>query len=538
MAHPGERAAAALPDRSCSIYGFNTGAPLRAARTDAPPASHHPCVHAADATNYHLPPRYTPRAWRTNKFSIELWLQHALRDGYHPWAVPAATDADLVLLEANFSMACRAGKMFSGRFMWQKMNEALGVPPKRKGADGVPPPPPPPVHELLRGAERTPKAFVLTDNECQPPWTGSRRMKGLIGVTDHNPSNNDVLAPFVLAKPWWLVGGVKTPSDAPAPAIVPWNERKLLFFAGHVPKLYIRPTRYLIWRQVRRHPGVTAISATLNCTIGSFSVCPEAMRSNFSVERSRTYCQDFCASHIMDDFKTALHDAPGHIHRNVSTLRPPKPSATSKAGRCINGLSTLRRTCHSYRGVDWADELGDMARSAVNLPAPRYFGHAMGHKFCMAAPGDFVSTPKITEYVAMGAYGGCLPILVLAGRPSHTLPYTRWLDWCEIAYIVSDGTARRGMASVLAKLDLVTDEEAAQKRQALLAVRDAFVFRPPHLREADAAAGTRGRFRPGYEPSAVDFLLGELCEASRSARRNETLATQPLAGGSYARCML
>ena len=58
------------------------------------------------------------------------------------------------------------------------------------------------MHALLHGAERTPKAFVLTDNECQPPWTGSRKMKGLIGVTDHNPSNNDVLAPFVLAKPW------------------------------------------------------------------------------------------------------------------------------------------------------------------------------------------------------------------------------------------------------------------------------------------------------------------------------------------------
>ena len=53
--------------------------------------------------------------------------QHALRNGDHPWAAPTAAAADLVLLESNFSMACRAGKMFSGRFMWQKMNDVIGV---------------------------------------------------------------------------------------------------------------------------------------------------------------------------------------------------------------------------------------------------------------------------------------------------------------------------------------------------------------------------------------------------------------------------
>ena len=501
--------AAALQHRSCSVYGFDT----------------------ATATKFYLPARYTPRSWITNKFAVELWLQHALVT--HPWAVPAASRADLVLIEANFSMACRAGKMFSGRFMWQKMNDALGVKPKTKS--GTPPSPPRPVHELLRGAEKVPKAFVLTDNECQPPWTGSRRMKGLIEMTDHNPSANDVLAPFVLSRPWWLVGGPRGPNDADKPTLVPWNERKLLFFAGHVPKVYIRPTRYLIWRQVRRHPGVTAISATLNCTIGSFSICKEAMQKNFTVERSRTYCQDFCASHIMDDYKTFLHEQVGHLHgKNVSTMRPTKPSAGSKAGRCINGIMALRRACGSYRHVNFADELADMAKATINLPSHKYFANAMGHKFCLAAPGDFVSTPKITEYVAMGAYGGCLPLLVLAGKPSHTLPYTRWLDWCSIAYIVSDSTARKGMDSVLAKLDLVTAEEAAQKRAALLAVRDAFVFRQPQ-REAGGAAGA---FAPGYQPSAVDFLIGELCEASRAAKANQTLGSQPLAGGPYSRCML
>ena len=423
--------------------------------------------------------------------------------------------------------------MFSGRFMWQKMNDVIGVIPKGKTSAMFP------VHRELRSAGHVPKAFVLTDNECQPPWVGSRKMKGLIKLTDHNPDHNDIVAPFVLAKPWWLVDAPRRPGDADAPAIVPWSERKLLFFAGHVPKPYIRPTRYLIWRQVRRHPGVTAISATINCTIGSFSVCPAAIQPNFTVEQSRTYCKDFCTSHVEDDFKTFLHDAPGHVHGNVTPKSHGwKPSAHSKRSRCINGLQTLKRTCRSYGGIDWADELPDMAKATVNLPAPRYFGHAMGHKFCLAAPGDFVSTPKITEFVAMGAFGGCLPVLVLAGKPAHTLPYTRWLDWCSIAYLVSDSTARRGMRSVLAKLDLVSAEEAAQKRAALRAVRDAFVFRAPHGGPRAGNASRPRDYRPGYAPSAVDFILGELCEAARSAKHNGTLTTQPLAGGSYSRCML
>ena len=487
-----------------------------------------------------MPARYTPRTWMANKFSVELWLQRAMAEsGGHPWAVLTSPSADLVLLEANYSLMCRAGKMFSGRFMWQKMNDAIGVTPKGrpKPPPGMPPSPPPPVHALLQGAEKTPMAFVLTDNECPAPWTGSRKKKGLIELTDHNPGSHDVVAPFVLSKPWWLVGAERKPKDGAPPTLVPWGERKLLFFAGHVPKPYIRPTRYLIWRQVRRYPGVTAISATLNCTIGSFSVCPDAILSNFTTERSRTYCKDFCASHIMDDWKTLQTDQAGHWRGNVSSKLPPKPSATSKAGRCSHGIVSLRRMCRSYQGINWKDELPDMAKSAVNLGPAQYFQNAMGHKFCLAAPGDFVSTPKITEFVAMGAYGGCLPVLVLAGKPSHTLPYTRWLDWCSLAYLISDGTARKGMAEVLKKLELVTAEEAEQKRAALLAVRDAFVFRPPHG-GAPAPAASPGGFRPGYSPSAVDFLLGELCESARLIKRNQSIAEQPLAGGSYSRCML
>ena len=322
----------------------------------------------------------------------------------------------------------------------------------------------------------------------------------------------------------------------------------------------------------------------------------------------------------MDDFRTFLNDAPGHVHPKMSRQRAangsmvyapvsPRPSGGRCASRwppslptiphalvsvhtsrpdmpwslcihqalawprahasawryapthhariawthalylrCISGLVALKKTCRHYKHINFEEELPDMARSAVNLPSTAYFQHAMGHKFCVAAPGDFVSTPKITEYVAMGAAGGCLPLLVVKGPPEKTLPYTRWLDWCSIAYIVSDVTARTQMASVLRKLEGVSATEAEAKRRALLEVcshshdgqfplrvtpsalhvpqvRDAFVWRAPAE-------------RPLESPSAVDFLLGDLCDAARSARVNGTLASSPLAGGSYDRCML
>ena len=92
----------------------------------------------------------------------------------------------------------------------------------------------------------------------------------------------------------------------------------------------------------------------------------------------------------------------------------------------LEGLALKRRAkldpFDRSRGQYARNELADMARSAVNLPAGRYFKAAMGHRFCLAAPGDFVSTPKITEYVAMGAAGGCLPLLVLDGPAAGTLP--------------------------------------------------------------------------------------------------------------------
>ena len=86
-------------------------------------------------------------------------------------------------------------------------------------------------------------------------------------------------------------------------------------------------------------------------------VCPRA--KNISLQESRSYCTDFCASHAMDDYKTSLNDSPGryysHAHEYIKLSNgvPSQP----KMGRCISGPKALVKTCKHYKHVALADEL-------------------------------------------------------------------------------------------------------------------------------------------------------------------------------------
>ena len=63
--------------------------------------------------------------------------------------------------------------------------------------------------------------------------------------------------------------------------------------------------------------------------------------------------------------------------------------------RCANGRASMQRWCRAYKHVDYAAELADMAAATRNLPLAGYFEAATRHRFCLNAPGDFVSTPKV-----------------------------------------------------------------------------------------------------------------------------------------------
>ena len=74
-----------------------------------------------------------------------------------------------------------------------------------------------------------------------------------------------------------------------------------------------------------------------------------------------------------------------------------------------------------------------------------------------------------------GSRKACAP--PAAAEPArHTLPFRRWFDWCDYAYLVSD---RANFTRILQRLRRVTADEAAAKHAALARIRRAFYWEPP-----------------------------------------------------------
>ena len=196
------------------------------------------------------------------------------------------------------------------------------------------------------------------------------------------PFATSLVAPAVQLGPIWLA------NSTPVPPPAKWRLRKLLFFAGHIPKLFLSRVRYEIWRQVRQVDDVTTFSSTLSCTVGAWQICQSKAKLHDG-HSFQTFCYPKCARLNQD----------GSAKEQTS---------------CVKSEAFLQRTCASYYlNVNFTAELPDMERDTRTLAKPEYFRLALDHRFCLAAPGDFMSTPKITEFVAVAAAGGCLPVIVL-----------------------------------------------------------------------------------------------------------------------------
>jgi len=478
--------------------------------------AHHPqgCkVYLYDDFTQTLPPRYTPRHWVHNQYAAELWLQRSLQRAAHPWRVTEPREADLIYVVANFSMRCVAGKMFSSRFMWQHtIKDTRGVlwpgeqwanaswvnehNPKRRAA-------PPP---RTRGAV---KLVVYGYQFCGVPWLTSRIPPDVMVLKEYAQLSKaaagvDLVSPFVVSRPAWLTGAEPPP---PAP---PWASRGLIFFAGHIPKRYISTTRYELWRQLRNEPNVTAVSSTLSCTYGQFSLCDEGRKHrNASFAYWGSMCHPFC----------------------------PNASKCTSSRKVGGGYShNFLSSCRSYKHIDFKVELPDMMRDSRRLDHTAYLQHTMSHRFCLIAPGDFVSTHKISEAMALGGAGGCIPLFVIpasraGGNLGHTLPsmlpYTRWLDYCTVAYLVSEPAAKKNFMPVYHKLAALTEADVAPKREMLRRVRDgAEMYETPECRPR-CSRGTTARCcgrcatRLSCEPTRAWSTLPRpsTCSTRRATRR-------------------
>ena len=455
---------------------------------------------AAAAANYKLPPHLKPVNWKNNRYSQEQWITRAIH--HHPMQTLDVAHADMILLTAVFSQLCTVKKTYAARYLWHlHLNDSIVCNGTATGlgliqSKGDP---------HCRNPLAIPKLMMLTNTECTPPWEGwsgtwqppSKPMSDILFAVDrlttHRSRDRAIVLPAVVAGPPWLVAGAR--SERQPPSYIrsqlqrPWVDRRLLFFPGHIPKLYVQRSRFEIWNTIRRHKLVTATSHTLNCTVGAYRICAEPRR--FAAEHN-TFCLDACGD--------VAHGPRGAV----------KGTFARQGGLvcAAQNAAMLARQCKSYKKVNFDDpELRrHLERDSRFLNQEQYLTAAFGHRFCLAVPGDFLSaSPKITEYIAVGGAGGCIPVLVVPRDASTVLPHGQWLDYCQFAFLVRETPSRPAdMRTVLARLENVTAAEAAAKHLALRRVRDAFVWRD----------------RSNHPPSAADYAIRAACQLARRWKHN------------------
>ena len=261
-----------------------------------------------------------------------------------------------------------------------------------------------------------------------------------------------------------------------------------------------------------------AVSSTLACTVGAYDACQTSSAEirTRNVSFFRTFCHQRCVplnNPGIDPTKAAMCGVSDRL---------PLPAARAQ----------FHRLCSKYRSIDFASELPHMLRDTRKLPHAVYLSYAMSSRFCLIAPGDFESTHKITEAMALGGAGGCIPIFVIQARSRRKLdvqediatllPYTRWLDYCETAYFVKASTAASNMSAVLARLDSISASEGQAKLAALRRVRNAFLFRSGSVQR----------------PSAPHFIISEACAAARQWRASGSAVNREAFSTNVSRCTL
>ena len=339
------------------------------------------------------PASEVPRDWQHHKYSAELHVQRHVNS--HPWLLASSpADADLIVVATNLSLWCAAGRPFGARRLLRRVLD----------------------DPLVRDASQ-PKALVLTNTECaHVVLQGVALPRHVLLITDRperpalvasgasagagsKTRTRRVVAPAVVARPAWLLSddGKDDDHDDDDPSapqashsaslsrlVVPsWGERRLAFFAGHVPRLFLSPLRYLIWKQLRNVAGVTALSHSLDCAVAAFAPTCAQPRKRQMAARDRqcnattsagsssggTYSSGSSGSSSHGSSSSA---ARGPRHRIAAAPTAPRGSPREEQCRCrfvspcrLGSLCSAPKPhglCDAYRQVDFAAELPDVAR--------------------------------------------------------------------------------------------------------------------------------------------------------------------------------
>ena len=461
--------------------------------------------------------------WMHNsQYSAEAWVMRALDK--HPWRVDSEAKADLNFIRINATLLSESG-IIGGLVIARKI---LG--------------------ELYKSGNLTaPPAIVLANT--RGTWDEGAPGRTILFADSHqgipmahNQWATTGVMPYVQSKPELAVTAHGKPSPMlreVARNLPAWAQRPLLFFVGHVPKVTISATRWNIWAAVHNEKDVTTRSHSVHCTVGQFAICEDPKRlQNVTVSGEfQTYCHEMCKT--PSDPRIRYTDGrvlPAPCRgRNGNGLMADCKKIHAKGVRLtpalIEALHESRRATRAQvaRG-DTSNCSGAFASTGctrAKLPFAKWAAEAMQHRFCVVAAGDYPGTPKIAEFALFGAAGGCIPLVVVsaAAEPArHTLPFRRWFDWCDYAYLVSD---RANFTRILQRLRRVTADEAAAKHAALARIRRAFYWEPPF----DMPDGSR-------RMSPAEIIIAEACAIAREIKAGTLPHGTPTSRTSVKRCLM
>ena len=326
--------------------------------------------------------QFTDAERKHDQYAVHWWLQRALQA--HPWRVRTPQGADVVFFNASFTYGRDRDAVI------RKLDEPE-YKRERKRISAA--------HELKEIHRTRPTdcksvwfavsfrtRSVMQHKESHPCLRWVRELD--TGYTEHF---QPLVTPFVVASPDWLTSDEHDAAVA-QPAHVPWERRKLLFFAGHTPVLHISNVRWNLWRVLQGDSRVTLYSPDLIHQVVHARACAVGARyADTDSKRApavRAFLHQECARYCV-------------VHGDAFLLKC-SSSSSSTAELCAQYiLPTLEQVLRKrHCRILWVHNVSGASEeliAPVRLSQDAYMAEIMKHRFCLIAPGDDMSTHKIGE---------------------------------------------------------------------------------------------------------------------------------------------
>ena len=333
--------------------------------------------------------QFTDAERKHDQYAVHWWLQRALQA--HPWRVRTPQGADVVFFNASFTYGrdrdAVIRRLDGPGYMRERQRISAGK-------------------SLSREISELKEIHSTRPTDCKSVWFAvSFRTRSVMrhkeshpclrwvreldtGYTEHF---QPLVTPFVVASPDWLTSDEHDAAVA-QPAHVPWERRKLLFFAGHTPVLHISNIRWNLWRVLQGDSRVTLYSPDLIHQVVHARACAVGARyADTDSKRApavRAFLHQECARYCV-------------VHGDAFLLKC-SSSSSSTAELCAQYiLPTLEQVLRKrHCRILWVHNVSGASEeliAPVRLSQDAYMAEIMKHRFCLIAPGDDMSTHKIGE---------------------------------------------------------------------------------------------------------------------------------------------